>query len=120
MIFSTILMGLIAGIVSGLLGVGGGGVLVPLMVIVLGISQHSAQGISLLVIVPTAMIGVWHFHKRRLIDYRMAAYLAVGAVIGILISANFVQFIPGTILKKIFGVFVLFIGCQMIMSKTPK
>jgi len=120
MILMTILTGLLAGALSGLLGIGGGAVLVPMMVLVLGISQHSAQGISLLVIVPTALTGVWHFHKQHLIDYRMAAYLAAGAAIGILISANFVQFIPGVILKKFFGVFVLFIGARMIFSKTQK
>jgi uncharacterized protein len=113
----TMGIGLLAGVLSGLLGIGGGAVLVPLMVFVLGITQHTAQGVSLLVIIPTAMAGVWRFHQDKLVDYRMAAYLAAGSVLGMLVSANFVQLIDGAILKKIFGIFVLIVGARMIFPQ---
>lgn len=113
-------MGLVTGILSGLLGIGGGVVLVPMMVLILGISQHTAQGISMLMMIPTALVGLWHFHKDNLVDYRMAAYLAAGAVCGALISANFVQYIPAADLKKLFGVFIIITGARMMIAKPKK
>lgn len=115
-----LLLGLIGGILSGLMGVGGGVVLVPMMVLILGIPQHTAQGVSMLVIIPTALVGIWHFHKKNLVDYRMAAYLATGAVCGALISSNLVQYIPAADLKKIFGVFIIYTGIRMVRTKAKK
>ena len=114
------LMGLGAGILSGMLGVGGGVVLVPMMVFILGITQHTAQGISMLVIIPTAIVSVWHFHKERLINYQAVPYIAVGAVAGALISANFVQDVPASELKRIFGVFAIYSGLKMFLSTRKK
>lgn len=113
-------MGLITGILSGLLGIGGGVVLIPMMVLILGITQHTAQGISMLMMIPTALVGLWHFHKDNLVDYRIAAYLAAGAACGALISANFVQYIPAADLKRIFGVFIIYTGLRMILAQPKK
>lgn len=113
-------LGLFGGVLSGLLGIGGGVVMVPLMVLVLGMAQHIAQGVSMLVIIPTALVAIWHFHKDKLVDYRMAALLAAGAVSGALISSNFVQYIPAADLKKLFGVFVIYTGIRMIRAKPKK
>ncbi|NLP41832.1 MAG: sulfite exporter TauE/SafE family protein [Veillonellaceae bacterium] len=113
----SILAGLAAGILSGLLGVGGGIVLVPMMVFILGVSQHIAQGVSLLVIIPTAASGLWHLHKEKLVDYKTAALLSLGAIAGAMLSANFVQSLPAAELKKIFGVFVIIMGGRMIFAK---
>lgn len=113
-------MGLTAGVISGLLGVGGGAVLVPMLVFFLGLTQHMAQGISLVYIIPTAIAGLIQLHRKQLVDYRMAMYLAIGSVAGVLMSSNFVQYIPGSDLKKIFGVFVIFTGVRMVMAKEKK
>jgi hypothetical protein len=115
-ILITLIIGMITGILSGLLGVGGGIIMVPMMVFVLGVAQHAAHGVSLLVIIPTALAGIWQLHKEKLIHYRMAGYLAVGAVIGALISANFVQDIPANDLKRIFGIFVIIMGSRVILT----
>ncbi len=119
-ILITATVGLIGGILSGLLGIGGGVVLVPLMVFLLGIAQHTAQGISMLVIIPTALVAAWHFHKDKLVDYRMAGLLAIGAISGALFSANFVQYISGNDLKKLFGIFIIYTGIRMIAAKAKK
>ncbi|KYZ75422.1 permease [Anaerosporomusa subterranea] len=113
----TVGIGLIVGVMSGLLGIGGGVVMVPLMVFILGIGQHMAQGISMLVIIPTSLVAIYHLHQDKLVDYRIAAYLAAGAICGALISANFVQYIPATELKRIFGIFVIFTGGRMLLAK---
>ena len=121
---STILvifvMGLSVGVLSGLLGIGGGVVLVPMMVFLLGIAQHTAQGISMLVIIPTAIVSVWQFYRDKLINYQAAVYIAAGAVAGALISANFVQDVPADLLKRIFGIFVVYSGVKMILGTRKK
>ncbi|WP_425060941.1 hypothetical protein SCACP_17050 [Sporomusa carbonis] len=121
---STILivfaMGFGAGILSGLLGVGGGVVMVPMLVFILGVAQHMAQGISMLVIIPTAVVSIWQFHKDKLVNYQAAICLAGGAVVGALISANFVQYVPANLLKQIFGVFVIYSGVRMVLSTRKK
>jgi len=109
-------IGLTAGVLSGILGIGGGVVLVPMLVLLLGITQHTAQGISMLVIIPTSIVSVWYFYKERLINYQAAAYLAGGAAVGAFISANFVQAVPASELKRIFGIFVIFAGFRMIWA----
>ena len=120
MSITPILLGLCAGVLSGLLGIGGGVVLVPMMVFLLGIAQHSAQGISMLVIIPTALVSVWQFNKDKLINYQAALYLAIGAVVGALISANLVQYVPPNELKRIFGLFVIYSGVKMMLSTRKK
>ncbi len=116
----TLIGGLCAGILSGLLGVGGGIIMVPIMVFLLGLTQHTAQGISLLVIIPTALSGAYHLHKAKLINYQAAFYLALGAIAGTLISSNLVQMVPGKQLQEIFGVFIIFTGIKMVFAKPKK
>lgn len=115
-VLTALAAGVAAGILSGLFGVGGGMVLVPTMVFVFGISQHTAQGVSLVVIIPTAAAGLWHLHKEKLVDYQIAAILSVGAIIGAIISANIVQDIPADALRKIFGLFIIVMGGRMIFA----
>ena len=112
----TLLAGILTGILSGLLGVGGGIILIPIMIFVLGMSQHAAQGISLLVIIPTALAGLWQLHKAKLINYEVALYLAIGSIIGALISASLVQYVPAANLKLLFGIFVIIIGIATILK----
>lgn len=116
-ILMILAMGLSTGILSGLLGVGGGVVLVPMMIFILGTEQHVAQGVSMLFIIPTALSGLYHLVRCKLVDMKVAMLVASGAVTGALISANFVQYIPAADLKKLFGAFVIFSGIRMIMPK---
>ncbi|CQR74659.1 hypothetical protein SOV_27680 [Sporomusa ovata DSM 2662] len=120
MILIIFVLGLTAGVLSGILGIGGGVVLVPMMVLLLGIAQHTAQGISMLVIIPTSIVSVWYFYKERLINYQAAVYMAGGAALGALISANFVQAVPANELKRIFGIFVILLGFRMIWATRKK
>lgn len=113
-------IGLGTGILSGLLGIGGGVVLVPMLVFVLGVAQHTAQGISMLVIIPTGIVSLWYFHKDKLVNYQAALYMAGGAVIGALISANLAQYVPASELKRIFGIFVIYSGFRMIWGTRKK
>ena len=113
-------IGLTAGIISGLLGIGGGAVLVPLLVFFLALPQHLAQGISMVYIIPTSIAALIQLHRNKQVDYTISLYLAAGAIVGALLTSNIVQYIPGDELKKIFGVFVIFTGARMILAKPKK
>lgn len=117
MLLTPVLIGLVAGVLSGLLGVGGGVVVIPILVLGFQMTQHLAQGVSLAVIIPTALTGLITFHRKGLIEYKMAGLLAAGSMAGILISGNFVHLIPSLMLKKVFGGFLALIGLRMLMNK---
>jgi uncharacterized membrane protein YfcA len=109
-----LLVGLVAGVTSGLLGVCGGIIMVPAIVFLLGLSQHAAQGISLAVIIPVALSGALiHYRKGNVIS-TLAAPLAVGAVIGAYVTAHWVGRIEGTTLRLFFGIFLIVVGVSMV------
>lgn len=102
------------GILSGLLGVGGGIFLVPIMVGYLAIPQHSAHATSLLVVLPTAIAGSFVYSQHQNLDYMMAFSLAIGAMAGAAIGAHFMKRIPAHQLKRYFGVMLLLVGLRMV------
>ena len=87
------------------------------MVLLLGTEQHLAQGVSMLFIIPTALSGLYQLIKSRLVNFRVALYVAAGSLAGAFISANFVQYIPAADLKKLFGAFVIYSGIRMVLPK---
>jgi uncharacterized protein len=108
------LLGLFAGVMSGLLGIGGGQILIPGMVFLFQIDQRLAQGISLAFIVPTAIAGSLTHYRRGNVVPEAGLLLIPGALIGSLIGAGVAQQLPGDVLKQIFGVFLLYVGVRMI------
>lgn len=107
-------IGLLTGIISGLLGVGGGIVMVPAMVLALGLSQHLAQGTSLLVIVPTAAAGsVTHFRLGN-IRLPVAGWLALGGMLGAVGGAALALLAPDAALRVLFALFLLYTGARML------
>ncbi len=110
-------IGLITGFLSGLLGIGGGVIMIPLMASLLPLEQHMIQGISMLVIIPTSLVAIWQLHKKKLVDYHSAALFATGSILGTIISANFVQYIPEADLKRLFGIFIIYSGYRMLKGK---
>ena len=115
-----VVLGFGAGILTGIMGVGGGVVMVPMMVLLLGVSQHLAQGISMLVIIPTVMVAILKLRKANLFEYRTAILLAAGSIAGSLLSSNMVQLIDGVVLKRIFGVLVVYSSIRMILPAKAK
>lgn len=113
-----ILIGLIAGIFSGSLGVGGAIVVIPSLIFFLGLTQHQAQGTSLaFMIPPVTLLAVINYSKQGYVNWKYAVVLAVmffiGAYIGSVISVS----IPEKILRKLFGALLLFVAVKMIFSK---
>jgi uncharacterized membrane protein YfcA len=117
-IFLYILLGVVAGIFSGLIGIGGGIIIVPALVLLFGLSQHTAQGTTLaLMVPPIGLLAAWAYYKQGFVDLKMAAFICVGFFIGGLLGAQFALGIPETILKKIFGVVLLAVSIRMIFFK---
>jgi uncharacterized membrane protein YfcA len=111
-------VGAIAGVLSGLLGIGGGAVMVPAMTLLMGLTQHMAQGTSLLVIIPTAVSGsIAHFRMGN-IRLQSVAWLSAGGAAGAVGGAFLALASPDAILRLLFGCYLTFTGLRML--QTPK
>lgn len=113
-----VLVGVTAGILSGLLGIGGGIVLVPALVYLFGYSQHLAQGTTLaLMVPPIGILAAWTYYRQGNVNLPAAAWMCAGFVVGGLFGARWAGAIPDLILRRLFGVTFLAISLRMIFSK---
>lgn len=111
--------GIAAGVVSSLLGVGGGIINVPLLVIAFGYGQQVAEGTSLAIIVPTAATGAWAHHRNGYTDWATGARLGAGAVVGGVLGASLALSISPTTLGRLFGVLQVAVGVLMLRDRAP-
>jgi uncharacterized membrane protein YfcA len=112
------LIGVIAGMLSGLVGVGGGIVMVPLLIYLMGFNQHQAQGTSLTVlVVPVTAAAVYNYYKEGYIDWRYAGIIALFFIVGGYFGSKMAISIDQKMLKKIFAVVLLFVAGKMLLSK---
>lgn len=112
----TVAVGVLVGIVSALFGIGGGLLMVPFMVLVLELGQHLAQGTSLAVIIPTAIVGAIAHHKRGFVDIKIAGFLAIGGVLGVLAGSRAALATEGGTLKVVFGFVLIALGLRLIVQ----
>ncbi len=112
-------IGFLAGILSGL-AVGGGTLLVPALVLITGISQHTAQGVSLLSFIPTSIVAVITHYRQGNVRPRLALLLSLGAVAGAVAGSLIAVKIPALFLRKIFGVFLMGMGIYEFFCKNGK
>ena len=110
-------IGLAAGFMAGLLGIGGGILMVPAMVLLLGFDQHVAQGTSLLVIIPAALSGSYTHHRNGRLFLRDAALLAAGGVVGAVLGSVFALSIDDELLRRLFAGFVVISAVRMLLPK---
>ena len=118
-IIILIIIGLAAGILSGLVGVGGGIIMVPLFVLFLGLTQHNSQGLSLAVMLPpVTFLAVYNYHKAGGgIDWKVALIVSVLFIIGGFLGSKIALQIDQRMLKRIFGVFMLIVAIKLIITK---
>lgn len=117
-ILLCVLVGLIGGLFSGALGVGGGAIMVPLIVLWFGLTQHQAQGTALAVMMaPVFILAVLRYYAAGNVKVQMALFIACGFIVGAFVGAHFVQGIPETALKRGFGVFLILMGVKMALLK---
>ncbi|MBX3101627.1 MAG: sulfite exporter TauE/SafE family protein [Bacteroidetes bacterium] len=124
----VILIGIAGGLMSGLFGVGGGIVLVPLMVFLLHFSQKTAQGTTLAMLaLPVALIGAWNYHRQGQVNWQVALLLAVGFVLGVYVSSRMAVHLPERLslgswhidqpLRKLFGLLLLAVAALLLFGK---
>jgi len=111
-----VVFGALTGVVSALLGVGGGVVMVPFMTIALDLSQHTAEGTSLVVIVPTALAGVLAHRRHQRIRLRHVLLIGAGGVVGSLAGASLALGIEGEVLERLFGVLLALVGLHVVLT----
>ena len=108
-------IGLVGGILSGLLGLGGGVIIIPALVLLTGMSQHLAQGTTLAMMVPPiGLLAAWVYYHNKNVDIKVAIIMCISFVIGTLLSAPVANKIPQAALTRIFGVALLLISLKMI------
>jgi len=118
-ILILIIIGLSAGILSGLVGVGGGIIMVPLFVLFLGLNQYNAQGLSLAVMLPpVTFLAVYNYQKAGGgIDWRVALIVSLLFVIGGFIGSKIALQIDQRMLRKVFGFLMLIVAIKFIFTK---
>lgn len=107
------LIGVVAGIVNGLLGIGGGTILIPAMVYLLEVKQHQAHATSLLIVLPTSLVSMLVYHQQGNIDIRSLLGLALATSIGAVIGAILMNYCRPSLLRKGFALFMLVAGLRM-------
>lgn len=113
-----IILGLVAGIFSGMFGIGGGTILIPALVFILGLTQHQAQGTTLAIMIPPiGLLAAWRYWQAGNVKISMAGFICIGFFIGGLLGANLIHNVSDPMLKKLFGIYLLFISLRMIFSK---
>ena len=113
-----IILGLVAGILSGLIGIGGGIIIIPALVLLMGLSQHQAQGTTLaLMVPPVGILAAWTYYKQGYVDLQVAAFICLGFFVGGLIGAKMATALSSVVLERVFGVSLLVIAFKMIFFK---
>ncbi len=116
-ILALLAIGLTAGLLAGLLGIGGGVVMVPAMVLIMGLDQHVAQGTSLLVIIPAAALGSFTHHRHGRLALRDAAALAVGGVAGAVLGSVTALSLDEELLQRLFAVLILVVAVRLLTAR---
>jgi len=113
-----IIIGLLAGILSGLVGVGGGILMIPLLIIFLGLSQHQAQGTALFAMLPPiGILAAINYYKEGFVKWEYAIVIAFTFIIGGYLGSKFSLSLPPQMVRRIFGVIMLLGAIKLISSK---
>ena len=121
MVLILVVIGLVSGALSGLVGVGGGIIIVPALVFFLAFTQKEAQGTSLgILLLPVGILGVWQYYKEGQIDMRVVLIVSIGFLIGNYFGSKLSLSLPDAILKKIFAVVLIVIAIKILFIDTYK
>lgn len=113
-----LLVGLFAGVISGVIGIGGGIIIVPALIYLFGLTQHQAQGTTLALLVPPiGLLAAWTYYQRGYVNLTMAIFICLGFFIGGLVGAKLAVGLSDEMLRKIFGFLLLLVALYMIFEK---
>ncbi|SEL45285.1 hypothetical protein SAMN04487910_2499 [Aquimarina amphilecti] len=117
-VISLVVIGLLAGFLSGTMGIGGSVVMIPLLILWVGFTQHQAQGTSLAVLsVPVTLLAAFNYYKEGHVNWKFAAIMAITFIIGGYLGSKFAVSLNQATLKKIFGGILLLVALKMIFGK---
>ena len=117
-IIILLLIGLASGLVSGVLGIGGGIIVIPALVYILGYSQKAAQGTSLgLLLPPIGVLAVINYYNAGFVNLKATGIMVATFILGSYLSSKFVVTLPDSIIKKVFAVFLLFYSIKLFLEK---
>ncbi len=110
-----LLVGLVSGALSGLIGVGGGIIIVPALILILGYSQQEAQGTSLgLLLLPVGLLAVWNYYKKGFIDIKVVLIMSIAFIIGGWLGSQLALSISQAALKRVFAVILVVVAAKML------
>lgn len=109
------IIGLCAGVLAGMFGVGGGILFVPTLVLGLGLTQVHAEASSLLAILPTALVGTWRLQRQGHVAMKVAAAIGVASIVGVQGGVLLAEALPGHVIRKLFGVLLLITAGQLVL-----
>jgi uncharacterized membrane protein YfcA len=116
-VIAAIVVGALAGLLAGLLGVGGGVLFVPALTVFLGLNQVDAEATSLLAIMPMAIVGAWRQHRYGNVGLRDGAMLGVAAVPGAIAGVAIVNVVPERVVQLAFAGLMLVVASQMVRER---
>ncbi len=118
MVFAYLLLGLLVGALSGVVGIGGGILIIPALTWFFHMTQHKAQGTSLgALLAPIGALAFWQYYKAGNVNLTAAIAIAVGFLFGGYFGGIWAQHIPELALKRVFGVLLLAVGAQLVLSR---
>lgn len=118
MIVGYVVLGVLAGVLGGMFGIGGGVILIPALVFLFGLTQLQAQGTTLAIMIPPiGLLAALRYYYSGNVKLGVAGFICLGFFIGGLLGANLVQHLPELLLKRLFGIFLLFVAAKMIFAK---
>jgi uncharacterized membrane protein YfcA len=114
----AVALGLAIGIISGLIGIGGGAFLIPALIYFFGMSQLAAQGTSLAtLLLPIGIFAFWPYYKAGHVDIKIAAFVAIGFAVGGWFGGRYAQHIPDVILRRSFAALLVLIAAKLAFSR---
>ena len=117
MILAFLAVGLVAGVASGMFGIGGGAIMVPAMVLILAMTQVEATGTSLgAQILPVGILGALEYYRRGELDVQKSVLIAIGLLIGAYFGARITLSLDQNVVKKAYGMFLLLIGLRYLLG----
>ena len=118
MALGYLVIGVVAGVFGGLLGIGGGTIVVPALIYFFHMTQHKAQGTILAAFLPpVALLAVMRYYKAGNVDFVAAGILAIGLLVGGYYGAGLSLALSETMLKKVFGIFLLVLSLRYLLAK---
>ena len=114
-IAGIVLLGISAGFLSSMVGIGGGIVIVPLLVMFFGLSQHSAQGTTLAMLsIPVSLVAAITYYKKGMVDWKIAIILSIGFIVGGFLGSKIAVGVSAITIKRVFAIIMILIAFKFL------